>query len=315
MNDEAPLVDVIIPTRRFDSRADGLLDDLRRELAPFAAQVGRIVAADDQAVTDVRDRLFDKGSDRRFDWPSPVNGPAVNRNRGARDSGATWLAFLDDDVRLPVGWGSALMAVLVANPPLDLLGGRLDSQRPRNWFSQASEDFVVRHRLYPEGWYLASAHIVVRREAYEQLGGFSESFPYCGEDWDLCQRAHALGLRVGVEPSIIVRHANPTSWRQLARKARQYGVANADLDMVAAERSRVDLDMVAAERSAEVPDSAGGRLPSPTRALKWLGSEYRILRDSGRGRPRAARTLALYVPWMAIYLRAQQDGGSADQRR
>ena len=109
---QAPLFDVVIPTRRFDSQADNLLDDLRLELAPFAAMVGRIVAADDQAVTDVRDRLLGQGTESRFAWPSPVNGPAVNRNRGARDSHATWLAFLDDDVRLPPGWGQALVNVL-----------------------------------------------------------------------------------------------------------------------------------------------------------------------------------------------------------
>ena len=290
---QAPLFDVVIPTRCFDSRADDLLDDLRRELAPFAAMVGRIVAADDQAVTDVRDRLLGTGGESRFAWPSPVNGPAVNRNRGARDSHATWLAFLDDDVRLPPGWGQALVNVLLSDPPLDLFGGRLDSLRPHNWFSQASEDFVVRHRRYPEGWYLASAHVVVRRDAYQLLDGFSEAFAYCGEDWDLCKRAHTLGLRVGVEPSVIVRHANPTNWRQLALKAQQYGRANADLDSVAIENV------------VEAPESAGGQLPSPGRALRWLRHEYRILRDAGRGRWRSTHSVALYIPWMIIYLRAQ----------
>lgn len=299
----APLFDVVIPTRRLDARADDLLDDLRRELAPFAARVGRIVAADDRAVTDVRDRLIGQGGESRLSWPSPVNGPAVNRNRGARDSHATWLAFVDDDVRLPSGWGQALVDVLLSDPPLDIFGGRLDSLQPHNWFSQASEDFVVRHRRYPEGWYLASAHVVIRRDAFQQLGGFSEAFAYCGEDWDLCQRAHTLGLRVGVEPSVIVRHANPTNWRQLALKAQQYGRANADLDARATEAS------------GGPPESAGGHLPSPTRALRWLGNEYRTLRNDGRSLTRSVRTLAVYMPWMAIYLKAQRRAGSSGQLR
>lgn len=293
MDDLAPLFDIVIPTRKFDSRADGLLEDLHRELAPLAANVGRIAAADDQAVSDVRDRLLERGTETRFDWPSPVNGPAVNRNRGAHGSQATWLVFLDDDVRLTVGWGEALVDALISDPPFDLIGGELASQRPHNWFSQASEDFVVRHRLYPEGWYLASANIVVRRSVFEQLGGFSEAFAYCGEDWDLCKRAHSLGFRVGVDPTMIVRHDNPTSWRQLALKAQQYGAANADLDTLAIETL------------GEAPESAGGRLPSPQRALRWLRTEYRILRDAGRSRWRAAHSVALYVPWMVIYLRAQ----------
>lgn len=293
-NDQPALFDVIIPTARFGPRTDGLLQDLTQELTAHATSVGRLVVVDDEAVTDVRDRLLSGGRDTRVDRPSATNGPAVNRNRGARDSHATWLIFLDDDVRLPEGWGTRLVELLSANPPIDLIGGCIGSQRPRNWFSQAAEDFVVRHRRYPEGWYLAAAHLFVRRDAYEKLGGFSESFAYGGEDWDISQRAHSLGLRVGVEPGITVRHANPTTWSQLALKARQYGTANGDLDTLAAEVS------------GYTPEAAGGRLPSPTRALKWLASEYRILRDDGRGRFRATHTLALYMPWMVVYLRAQK---------
>ena len=91
-----------------------------------------------------------------------------------------------------------------------------------------------------------------------------------------------------------MRHANPTNWRQLALKAQQYGRANADLD----DRPT--------DQSGDVPESAGVQLPSPTRAVKWLKNEYRILRDDGRGRFRATRTLALYMPWMVLYLRAQR---------
>lgn len=88
---------------------------------------------------------------------------------------------------------------------------------PHNWFSQAAEDFVIRHREYPEGWYLVAAHLLVRRNAFQRLNGFSSTL-YRGEDWDFCKRAHGLGMRVGVTSTVAVCHANPTSWRQLAAR-------------------------------------------------------------------------------------------------
>lgn len=100
------LIDVVIPSVRFDSRVDGLLGDLGRELTVFAPKSGRIVVVDDQAITDVRNQLFYAGVATRSERPSPLNGPGINRNRGALNSRATWLVFLDDDVRLPEGWGS-----------------------------------------------------------------------------------------------------------------------------------------------------------------------------------------------------------------
>lgn len=287
-------LDVIIPTARFGPRTDGLLSDLARELHPHRERVKRVVVVDDCAVSDVSPQLLRDGVAKVTAWPNDRNGPAVNRNRGARDSEADWLIFLDDDVRLTVGWGGQLVSLLDDNGGADLIGGRIGSQRPRNWFSQAAEDFVVRHRQYPEGWYLAAAHLLVRHEAFDSLGGFNETFKYGGEDWDFSQRAHALGLSVTVNDDISVLHANATTWPELALKARQYGTANGDLDHEALQTT------------GEAPAGSGGKLPNPSRAVGWLSSEYQLLRRQGRSRVRSARTMAIYVPWMVAYLRAQR---------
>lgn len=230
---------------------------------------------------------------------------ARNRNRGAHGSEAEWLQFLDDDVRLPSGWLKALVRHLRAPDASDLLGATIGSQRPRNWFSQAAEDFVVRNKQYPEGWYLVSAHMTVRRSAFEQLGGFDETFGNAGgEDWDLCRRAHTLGLSVGVMGDVRCLHANPTRWSELASRAEAYGVASVTLDS-ALPASPSEGDGPPSEGGDNRGTSAENPRTLPVRALTWVSGEYQTLRREGRGRLRAARSTALYIPWMATYLRAR----------
>lgn len=296
---------VVIPTAALGAGLDGLLSDLRREIS--RAPVDRVIVrvADAVAVYDLTPELTGRGERVTRGWPSPDNGPAINRNRGADGADAPWLVFLDDDVRLPPGWLDRLEQVLDHPDAADLIGGGIGSQQPGNWFSQAAEDFVVRHREYPEGWYLAAAHLAVRHTAFAALGGFRVDFDYGAEDWDLCRRAHHAGLRVDVTDAVWVAHANATSWGQLATKAHQYGRANARFDQATAVRHgrRVDPPNRTKQTAADSPrTSHSGSLP--VRALKWVTTEYRTLRKQGRGPVRAARSTALYVPWMATYLRA-----------
>lgn len=300
-------IQIIIPTAEYGARVDGLLADLRREAAALVGNDLSVFVVDAQAVHDVTGRVMGSDLVISLDMPSDRNGPAVNRNRGASRASAEWLVFLDDDVRLPINWLSNLRVVIEDPDAADVIGGDIGSQRPRNWYSQAAEDFVVRHREYPEGWFLAAAHLLVRSSAFEVLEGFDIGFDYGGEDWDLSRRAHALGLRVAVDSSIAVAHANATTWRELRRKAEQYGRANAFLDADAV----APVPLHATGAGASVSDAVAGGAPnasssgdrvSPGRAFRWIGSEYALLRRLGRSRVRSARSALLQAAWMRTYL-------------
>ncbi len=59
--------------------------------------------------------------------------------------------------------------------------------------------------------WVSGACLLVRREAFEALGGFDESFFMYVEDVDLCRRARDAGYSVVFEPSARVEHAQGTS--------------------------------------------------------------------------------------------------------
>ncbi|MFG2607469.1 glycosyltransferase [Streptomyces sp. NPDC048514] len=58
---------------------------------------------------------------------------------------------------------------------------------------------------------VSTAGMLVRRDVFEQLGGFDRRLPLMRDDVDLCWRAHSAGHRVLVAPDAVVRHAEAAS--------------------------------------------------------------------------------------------------------
>ncbi|WP_151484914.1 glycosyltransferase family 2 protein [Streptomyces albicerus] len=58
---------------------------------------------------------------------------------------------------------------------------------------------------------VSTAGMLVRRDVFEQLGGFDRRLPLMRDDIDLCWRAQAAGHRVLVAPEAVVRHAEASS--------------------------------------------------------------------------------------------------------
>lgn len=58
---------------------------------------------------------------------------------------------------------------------------------------------------------VSTAGMLVRRDVFEQLGGFDRRLPLMRDDVDLCWRAHRAGHRVLIAPEAVVRHAEAAS--------------------------------------------------------------------------------------------------------
>ncbi|MFJ2017093.1 glycosyltransferase [Streptomyces nodosus] len=58
---------------------------------------------------------------------------------------------------------------------------------------------------------VSTAGMLVRRDVFEELGGFDRHLPLMRDDVDLCWRAHAAGHRVLIAPDAVVRHAEAAS--------------------------------------------------------------------------------------------------------
>ncbi|GHB13900.1 integral membrane regulatory protein [Streptomyces thermoviolaceus subsp. thermoviolaceus] len=58
---------------------------------------------------------------------------------------------------------------------------------------------------------VSTAGMLIRRDVFEQLGGFDRRLPLMRDDVDLCWRANAAGYRVLVAPDAVMRHAEAAS--------------------------------------------------------------------------------------------------------
>ncbi|MGW2963454.1 glycosyltransferase [Streptomyces sp. NPDC001220] len=58
---------------------------------------------------------------------------------------------------------------------------------------------------------VSTAGMLIRRDVFEELGGFDRRLPLMRDDVDLCWRAHTAGHRVLIAPEAVVRHAEAAS--------------------------------------------------------------------------------------------------------
>jgi GT2 family glycosyltransferase len=159
-------------------------------------------------------------------------------NRGAALGAAPYLLFLNPDARIDAPALETLVAALREDPATGLVGPRIRdfdgtlawSRRrfptQRSTFAQA----VFLHRLWPLAeWtdelvrdpadyerpgpaeWLSGACMLVRRSAFEAIGGFDEGFFLYCEDTDLCRRLWDAGHAVRFEPRAEVRHVGGAS--------------------------------------------------------------------------------------------------------
>jgi glycosyltransferase involved in cell wall biosynthesis len=145
------------------------------------------------------------------------------RNTGVREAAGDLIVFTDAGCYPDGGWLASLIAPLSAGE--DVTAGRtlaaaggLDPYR----------DSRMPHML-PDGYLkeCPTINMAFRREAFDKIGGFDESFAY-GSDSDFTWRLVDAGIRILAVPDAIIRHDWGGRRRQL-RRSYAYGKARARL--------------------------------------------------------------------------------------
>lgn len=240
-----PIVSVIIPS--YNTR--GLL-------AQCLASIGAGMCAGDGAPLAHETIVVDNGSTDgtaamvALDFPAaglianPGNeGYARAMNRGARYASGRFLLASNADVVYPRGSIAGMVRWLESNPRTGIAGPQLifpsgawqRSHQIVPGVAGAVLDLLwlttLKNTLYGLAWkrrpparpravnvgYLAGAAMLIRRDAWDRVGGFDESFFFYAEDADLCHRVKAAGYNVSFLPHITVIHARGASSRLLGR--------------------------------------------------------------------------------------------------
>ena len=152
------------------------------------------------------------------------------RNSGARAARNPWLLFLDADcvprpglldAYFPPGDAGAVAGGIEAAEQSDSLAARYS--RSRGHLSQVP---LLQRAELP---FAVTANLLVRREAWQALGGFAEGVR-SGGDADFSVRLQQAGFKLAYRDEAGVEHRHRESVRGLLRTAARYGAGRAWLD-------------------------------------------------------------------------------------
>ena len=169
-------------------------------------------------------------------FAKPNSGPGQSRNYGAERAQGEWLIVLDSDVMLPKDYLRNADNE-IAGCEVDAWGGP-DSSHPSFTPVQKAISYSMTSFFTTGGirggkakldkFYPRSFNMGIRREVYQQLGGFSKM--RFGEDIDFSYRIVEAGYKTRLLPSAWVWHKRRTDLRKFFRQVYNSGIARINLE-------------------------------------------------------------------------------------
>lgn len=226
---------------------------------------------------------------RHISLPAENRGGASrSRNAGARLARSEFVAFLDDDDH----WEPQFLAkTLPDDSTYDLSFSWIDVRTQEGNIVHERCGFVphTAQQIVSQNPGFTGSNIIVRRDAFESLGGFDENLR-AYNDIDYLVRAVAAGQHIRVTPTVLA-HQNlapgehlSTRSRQRAKAVRTYKNKHTDL-LTKADRRRLERDYHLSSRGTDTnPAKRAGHF-----VLMWVNSTPSDLLHTVRQRASGAK--------------------------
>jgi GT2 family glycosyltransferase len=155
---------------------------------------------------------------------------AGGNNLGASRARGSYLLFLNHDTLVSDGFLSTLVTVMESCPDIAIAQSRImmaaDPNRVDSVGAYLTRSGMWVHPMHGEPFQAnlkepadilgaCGACLMVRRDLFEQLGGFDPDFTIYFEDADLCLRARLSGRRVVVVPTSVILHWGGVTTRKM----------------------------------------------------------------------------------------------------
>ena len=216
-------------------------------------------------------------------------GASGSRNAGAMASRAEFLAFLDDDdVWYPDHLACAVAEVNRTGADAVISGLRRIKHDGTIQPIIMPPRAAIRERLFEKNFGMTGSNLVIRRSAFERVGGFDPALPVFN-DWDFLIRMIAGGIEYGVVKNLTVEwreHDGDRISTPSLRRAAGIETFIAKHAAVMPPVSRRDLTAVALGIRWRNAGSVIGRLVWAAKLVRLLGLREAIGRRLGMNRKR-----------------------------
>ena len=171
-------------------------------------------------------------------YAKPNSGPGQSRNYGAERAKGKYLLIWDSDILVPQGYFEAIETFLKTNP-VDAFGGPdrahesfTDVQKAINYSMTSffTTGGIRGGKKKLDKFFPRSFNMGIRREVYEQLGGFRAM--RFGEDVDFSYRIVEAGYKTALIPDAYVYHKRRTDFRKFFRQVHNSGIARINLSIL-----------------------------------------------------------------------------------
>lgn len=218
---DLPFVSVIIPAKNEAKILGKCLDSLFR--LDYPGEKLEIIVIDNGSVDDTVRIAEESGA---VVYICPELTIAGMRNYGARLAHGDVVAFVDADVLVGKDWLTSAIPILFeegvgcvgCSPEIPENAGWVE----RMWHMQID----VKPQRFEKSW-IASMNMIVRKQAFEEIGGFNEKLRTC-EDVDFCYRLHKQWKIVYARSIVAVHYGEAKSVIQLFKKESWRGISNFD---------------------------------------------------------------------------------------
>jgi len=165
-------------------------------------------------------------------------GPSFARNEGVKKSSGKYISFLDNDTKPRADWLYEPVSIMESDPSIGICQCKLllmdfpdridyvgDYLGQYGFLVQAAEGGAKDVGQFDKSikiFSAKSAGMVIRREAFEEAGGFDATYFIYVEETDLAWRVWLAGYRVVFSPDSVVLHKFGTSERILGKKQKYF---------------------------------------------------------------------------------------------
>ena len=167
------------------------------------------------------------------------SGPGQSRNYGVERAQGEYVIILDSDVVLPNGYLAAVNSQLsIVNSQFSIAFGGPDAAHPSFTPVQKAISYSMTSFFTTGGirggkakldkFYPRSFNMGIRRDVYQELGGFSKM--RFGEDIDFSYRIVEAGYQPQLFPDAWVWHKRRTDFRKFFRQVYNSGIARINLE-------------------------------------------------------------------------------------